>query len=274
MYTSRRPADFSIRETSRKMQKINLQINLRSQRSFPKPKEKLLSFYEYKGAKIRIKKRKLVGGLPRLIWCLVDFSFIRSLVADAYSSEGGPCYMILYLLFFLIYSGTFLGYTMKDFCDILEDKYQGASYRYYTGISNYRIPCEADFSNLRVRIGKERYNEILHVLVEILYLLGLVSFNIISIDGTLFPSNSRYKGCNRFCEECSAIPVEKLSARLKQKILYRLENPSKIKLGQEMRIFVTCPSDKFPKERYSQRSKSYLFALRQKLQTLARHLTV
>ena len=247
MYTSRRPADFSIREVSREMQKINLQINLGLQRSFPKPKERLLSFYQYKGAKIRIKKRKLVGGLPRLIWCLVDFTFIRSIVADAYSPEGGPCYdsvsLILLDLFRYI-----LGYTMKDFCEILQDKYQGAPYRYYTGISNLRIPCEADFSNLRVRIGEERYNEILHVLVEILHLLGLVSFNIISIDGTLFPSDSRYKGCNRFCEECSRIPVEKLSARLKQKILYRLKKPSKIKLGQEMRIFVTCPSDKFPKD--------------------------
>lgn len=116
MYISRRPADFSIREVSRKMQKINLQINLGLQRSFPKPKERLLSFYQCKGANIRIKKRKLVGGLPRFIWCLVDFSFIRSLVADAYSLEGGPCYdpvsLILLDLFRYI-----LGYTMKDFCE-------------------------------------------------------------------------------------------------------------------------------------------------------------
>lgn len=119
MYISRRPADFSIREVFRKMQKINLQINLGLQR--PLPKERLLSFYEYKGAKIRIKKGKLVGSLPRLIWCLVDFSFIRFLVADAYSSEGGPCYdpvsLILLDLFRYI-----LEYTMKDFCDILQRK--------------------------------------------------------------------------------------------------------------------------------------------------------
>lgn len=155
MYTSRRPADFSKREIFREMQRINLQINLRSQRSFPKSKKRLLSFYQYKGAKIRIKKGKLVGGLPRLIRCLVDFTFIRSLVADAYSSEGGPCYdpasLILLDLFRYI-----LGYTMKDFCEILQRKLQGAPYRYYTGINNYSISCEADFSNLRVRIGEER----------------------------------------------------------------------------------------------------------------------
>jgi len=96
MYISRRLADFSIREIFRKMQKINLQINLGLQKPFPK--ERLLSFYEYKGTKIRIKKGKLVGGLPRLIWCLIDFTFIRSIVADAYSSEGGPCYDPLSLI--------------------------------------------------------------------------------------------------------------------------------------------------------------------------------
>lgn len=97
MYTSGRPADFSLREVFRKMQKINLQIDLGSQRPFPKPRERLLSFSEYKEAKIRIKKGKLVGGLPRLIWRLVDFSFIRSIVADAYSPEGDPCYDPVFL---------------------------------------------------------------------------------------------------------------------------------------------------------------------------------
>jgi len=64
MYISRRRADFSTGEIFWKMQKINLQINLGLQRSFPQPRERLLSFYEYKRAKIRIKKGKLVGGLP------------------------------------------------------------------------------------------------------------------------------------------------------------------------------------------------------------------
>jgi len=45
-YTSRRPADFSIREVFRKMQKINFLINSRFQRPFPKPRERLLSFLQ------------------------------------------------------------------------------------------------------------------------------------------------------------------------------------------------------------------------------------
>lgn len=125
------------------MQKINFLTNSRFQRPFPKPRERLLSFYKHKEAKIRIKKAKLV-------------------------------------------------------------------------------------------------------------------------DGTLFPSDSSCKGCNRLCKECSAIPVEKLSTRLKQKILYRLGNPSKIKLGQEMRIFVTCPSDKFPKDEKKPKIEVLSFCLEAK----------
>lgn len=43
-------------------------------------------------------------------------------------------------------------------------------------------------------MGEQRHNEILHVLVEILRLSGLVSFDIISMDGTLFPGFSHFKG--------------------------------------------------------------------------------
>jgi hypothetical protein len=48
------------------MQKINLQINLKSQTPFSKPKERLLSFYEYKEkeAKVHIRKEKLLGVFP------------------------------------------------------------------------------------------------------------------------------------------------------------------------------------------------------------------
>jgi len=58
-YTSRKPADFYIREVFRKMQKINFLINSRFQRPFPKPRERLLSFHKYKEAKIRTERRKI-----------------------------------------------------------------------------------------------------------------------------------------------------------------------------------------------------------------------
>jgi len=100
------------------------------------------------------------------MWCLVDFSFIRSIVAGAYSTEGSSCYDPVSLILVDLF-GSIEGCTMNKFHDILEEKYQGAPYRYFTGINNMCIPCEADFSNLRVRIGEERYDEILCVLVEI-----------------------------------------------------------------------------------------------------------
>ena len=197
-----------------------------------------------------------------LIWTLIDFSFVRSLAADAYSEEGRDAYdpVSLFLLDLFRY---ILGCTMKEFCTKLRDKLNGASYRYYAGINLLHIPCEADFSNFRMRKEvKERYNQIFHVLVEITYLLGFLTFDIIAIDGTLFLIFSRYKGCRSFCKECRAIPVDKLLKRLKSKVLYRLKDSSKIKLGQEIPITVACPSEKFPKKRYSPVLRCWSFLCR------------
>ena len=263
MNCKRKVADFSLRETIRKLTKINPQISLVHQKKFPKPRERLLSFYQHRRRKVRIEKGGIQGGLPRLIWALIDFSFVRSLVADAYSEEGGNAYdpVSLFLLDLFKY---ILGCTTKEFCAKLRDKLNGTSYRYYAGINSLHIPCEADFSNFRVRIGEKRYNQIFHVLVEIVHLLGFLSFDIIAIDGTLFPTNSRYKGCNRFCKDCRAIPVDKLLRRLKNKILYRLKDPSKIKLGQEISITVACPSKKFPKNEKKPRIEVLVFSLQAK----------
>lgn len=152
MNCKRKIADFSLRETIRKRAKINLQISLTHQKKFPKSRERLLSFYQYRRRKIHVEKGGVQGGLPRLIWTLIDFSFVRSLAADAYSKEGGDAYdpVSLFLLDLFRY---ILGCTMKEFCTKLHDKLNGASYRYYAGINLLHIPCEADFSNFRMRKG-------------------------------------------------------------------------------------------------------------------------
>ena len=57
---------------------------------FPKKEERWLSHYVYREFKIHIDSNgSIKGGLLRLIFSLVDFSFVRSLVADCYSKEGG-----------------------------------------------------------------------------------------------------------------------------------------------------------------------------------------
>jgi len=137
-------ANFSLWETIRKLANINLQISLAHQKEFPKSRERLLSFYQYRRRKIHVETGIIQGGLPRLIWALIDFSFVRSLAADAYDPVSlFPSDLFRYIL----------GCTMNEFCTKLPDKLNGTNYHYYAGINPLHIPCEADFSNFRMRKG-------------------------------------------------------------------------------------------------------------------------
>ena len=68
---------------------------------FPKERRRWISNYVYREFEIHIdSKGSIKGGLLRLIFSLVNFSFVRSLVADCYSNEGGD-YHDLVTLFLL-----------------------------------------------------------------------------------------------------------------------------------------------------------------------------
>ncbi len=82
---------YSLREITKKLNSINIQINLKHQRPFPKPKERLLSYYTYQNRWVKVFNNGYFNR-ARLVTSLIDFTFIRSLVADAYSCEGGNCY--------------------------------------------------------------------------------------------------------------------------------------------------------------------------------------
>ena len=135
---------------------------------------------------------------------------------------------------------------MKDFVEVVRDREKGKHYRLYAGIKYPHWPCEGTFTNLKDRLGEDLYNHILHVLVEIAERLGFLSYQIIATDGTLFPSNSRYKGCTYFCDECNFIEFKGIIENVRQRILYRLNNPEKIVPGKEIRIKLPCPSPNFP----------------------------
>ena len=158
-----------------------------------------------------------------MIASMIDFSFIRSLVADCYTTIAPPCYdpPSLFLLDLFRYID---GYKeMSRFCEILRDQDRGRSYRQLAGL-NADIPCEATFSNFRLRLGQSRYNEIFHVLVEMFRQLEMITFNILAHDGTLYPTWARYKGCTYFCDQCACITVEDVIGKVKNRILYRLNN--------------------------------------------------
>ena len=169
----------------RKLNEIRIAINLKYQQPFPKSRNRLLSYYCYVPRRIKINPS---GGLARFVTSLIDFSFVRSICASAYASVGGHAYdpVSLFLLELFRYLEKFP--DLKTFLSVVRDEEKGKHYRLYAGISPSHVPCEADFTHLKDRLGEKLYIEISQVLVEIVRLLGLLSFAILSTDGTLFLS--------------------------------------------------------------------------------------
>jgi hypothetical protein len=137
---------------------------------------------------------------------------------------------------------------MKTFVDVLRDPFKGKHYRLYAGVSDSSIPCEATFTNFKDRLGEPLYNAIFHNLVHIADLLGFLSFKILTTDGTLFPTNARYKGCTYFCKDCAFIEFKGIISNVRNRILYRLSDPARIVIGKEIRVRADCPSLKFPSD--------------------------
>ena len=203
------------------------------------------------------------GGYAKMITSLIDFSFIRFLVAHCYSIKGPPCYdpPSLFLTDLFRYMDGFQ--YMSQFLKVLRDEERGAAYRDYVGFSE-RIPCEGTFSNFRARLGESLYIDIFHVLVDIFHKLQMITFNILAHDGTLYPTWARYNGCTYFCEQCESITVENIIERVKNRILYRLNKVYENNLGSEIRVYTPCPSERFPekdkKGKEIKRPKVELFA--------------
>jgi len=239
-------APFAIGNVIKKLNRIHVQINSKNSRPFPKPRCFWLSEYAYKRRYIKIHPDgRIAGGLSRFVTSLVDFSFIRSIVAHKYKPLGcayDPVSLFLLELFRYLEKYP----SMSDFVKTIRDREKGKHYRLYAGIKYPHWPCEGTFTNLKDRLGEDLYNQILHVLVEIAELLSFLSYKIIATDGTLFPTNARYKGCTYFCDECKSIKFRGIIENLRQRILYRLNNPEKIVPGKEIRVKVPCPSSNFP----------------------------
>jgi hypothetical protein len=78
---------FTINNVSKKLNEINPKISLSHQKPFPNLS--LLSQYQFKKRFVKISPNGAIqGGYAKMIISLIDFSFIRSLVADCYSPFG------------------------------------------------------------------------------------------------------------------------------------------------------------------------------------------
>lgn len=252
-------APFAIGNVVKKLNRIHVHIRDKYNRPFPKPEIFWLSKYTYQQRYIRIHPDgRIVGGLSRFVTSLVDFSFVRSIVAHKYSLVGlayDPVSLFLIELFRYLEKYP----TMNDLVEVVRDRDKGRHYRLYAGIQYPHLPCEATFTNLKDRLGEALYNQIFHVLVEIAELLGFLSYQIIATDGTLFPSNSRYKGCTHFCPDCEFIEFKGVIENIRQRVRYRLQRPEKIIPGKDIRIKLPCPSPHFPDD--AQRPKVEVLTL-------------
>ena len=250
-------AKFTIASVAKRLNKINIEVSLSHQTPFPD--RALLSRYRFKKRFVDILPNGDVrGGQVKMITSLIDFSFIRSMVAGCYRSTGPPCYdpPSLFLLDLFRYID---GYPdMSAFLEVVRDG-RGQAYRAYAGIRE-DVPCEGTFSHFRARIGERLYNEIFHVLVEVFHRLEMISFNILAHDGTLYPTWARYKGCTWFCNKCEAIIVDDVLEKVRSRIVYRLNKLDEGNLGSEIRVTTECPSDRFPEE--VKKPKIELFACR------------
>jgi len=238
---------YTINTISKKLNEINSNISLSHQKPFPNLH--LLSRYRFKKRFVKIfPNGDVQGGMCRMITSLIDFSFVRSLVAHRYTTKAPPCYdpPSLFLLDLFRYIA---GHSqMSKFLELVRDKDRGRCYRTYAGISMDNIPCEGTFSYFTDRLGEPLYNEIFHILVDIFHRLDMITFKILAHDGTLYPTWARYKGCTYFCNQCASIKVDDVLGNITNRILYRLNNMAEYNLGSEVRFYAECPSNRFPED--------------------------
>jgi hypothetical protein len=238
---------FSVANIIAKLKEINPAINWAYRKPFPKEEDRWLSHYRFRRQFVAVNDDGSVqGGLSQLVASTIDFSFVRSISADAYSTFGGPCYdpVSLYVLDLFRYLDKIP--DIKHFCEILRDPVWGQSYRIFAGLQEGWIPCRATFTNFRTRLAEKRYQEIFHAVVTLVEKLGLLTYTILATDGALYPSAARYRGCCCFNDSCASITVDNITQKVRDRVLHRIEDPAQVVLGKECRVRSDCSNPKFP----------------------------
>ncbi len=198
---------------------------------FPKVPSRWLSHYAFTPRPIAFTSQGDVdGGLSWLVGTTLDFSFTRSLCAPSYGARGGRCYDPASLIVLEVATKVDQYVDYAQFCRDLHDSDKGRRYRQLAGLHD-AVPGEDDLSNFRYRIGDAVIDQITAVAVDFLYRFGLIKGELLSTDGQLEPSYSRYKGCTYACEDCQA---------------FTLSEADRLALGEQLqsgakRLQLPCP---------------------------------
>jgi len=198
---------------------------------FPKAPSRWLSHYEFAPHAVAFTSEGDVdGGLSWLVGATLDFSFTRSLCAPYYGTRGGSCYDPASLVVLEVAAKVDQYVDYAQFCGDLHNSDKGRRYRQLAGLYD-SVPGQDDLCHFRYRIGDAVIDHIMAVAVDFLYHFGLIKGELLSTDGQLEPSYSRYKGCTYACEGCQAFT---LSEADRQMLGEQLQSGVK-------RLQLTCP---------------------------------
>ena len=170
------------------------------------------------------------GGLSWLVGATIDFGFTRSIGAPNYGTRGGPCYDPASLVFLEIAAQVDRYPDYARFCADLHQPDKGRHYRVLAGLHDH-VPGEDDLGHFRHRVGAEAIEATMAVVVDLFRTFGLITGNLLSTDGQLAPSFSRYKGCTYACQDCQQL---RLDAANHQELARQLHSGAK-------RLQLTCP---------------------------------
>jgi hypothetical protein len=198
---------------------------------FPKALSRWLSHYEFTPHPIEFTSQGDVdGGLSWLVGATLDFSFTRALCAPYYGARGGSCYDPASLIVLEVATKVDQYIDYAQFCRALHDSDKGRRYRQLAGL-HHRVPGEDDLCKFRSRIGDGVIDQIMAVAVDCLSHFGLITGELLSTDGQLEPSYSRYKGCIYACPDCQAFTLREAD---RQALGEQLQSGAK-------RLQLTCP---------------------------------
>jgi hypothetical protein len=198
---------------------------------FPKAPSRWLSHYQFSPQSIEFTSQGDVdGGLSWLVGATVDFSFTRSLCAPYYGARGAHCYDPASLIMLEIATKVDQYVDYAQFCRDLHDRDKGRRYRQLAGLHDH-VPGEDDLCHFRYRIGDEVIDQITAVAVDFLSHFGLIKGELLSTDGQLEASYSRYKGCTYASKGCQAFTLREAD---RQALGEQLQRGAK-------RLELTCP---------------------------------
>jgi len=198
---------------------------------FPKAPSRWLSHYQFTPRPIALTSTgEVEGGLSWLVGAMIDFSFTRAICAPHYGARGGSCYDPASLVVLEVAAKVDQYIDYARFCDDLHQQDKGRRYRELAGLHD-AIPGEDDLCHFRYRVGAEAIQQTMASVVGLFRNFGLITGTLVSTDGQLEPSYSRYKGCTYAGQGCRQFPLDETSC---QELCRQLHNGSK-------RLQLTCP---------------------------------